>query len=195
MANGGIRTHPGTPRRKLNLDTMRPNLALIDAATGQQEARAVPPHHQLSVRHLGVASGTVVAGMQYEGLGTDDVPLLLAFDADHGDLRPFEVPLAVQRQMGQYTASVCVDPVTGHAAVTCPRGNLVTFWSVESRRFLHSRRLRDTGGVAVDAATREFVVTSGSGGVYRLDTASFEFRREATRRVADLRWDNHLTAV
>ena len=195
VANGGIRTHPSAPRKKLNLDTMRPNLVLLDAATGREEARAIPPHPQLSVRHLDVARGMVVAGMQYEGPITDDVPLLLAFDGASERLRPLEVPLDVQRKLRQYTASVCADPATGHVAVTCPRGNLVTFWSLDQKRFVASLRLRDTGGVALDDATREFVVTSGGGDVFRLDAATFEWRREATRRVPGLRWDNHVAAV
>ena len=84
---------------------------------------------------------------------------------------------------------------TRHAAVTCPRGNLVTFWDIETRRCAGSRRMRDTGGVALDGATREFVVTSGAGDVFRLDAATFEFRREAMRRLPDLRWGNHVMTV
>ena len=195
VANGGILTHPSQPRRKLNLDRMRPNLALLDAVSGEPIVRAAPLHHQASVRHIDLAgNGDVALALQYEGAPTDDVPLVYVFRRDRGALEPLPVPLAVQRRMRRYTGSVCVDPGTDHALVTCPRGHLVTFWDIRGGGYLGHRRLRDAGGVTLDAASREFVVTNGGGFVFRFDTESFEFRRNATLRFPELRWDNHLAA-
>ena len=196
VANGGILTHPSQPRRKLNIDRMRPNLALLDAADGQLIVRAAPLHHQASIRHMDVAAGGDVAlALQYEGAPTDDVPLLHVFRRAQGKLEPLPVPLAVQRRIRQYTAGICVDPHTGHALVTCPRGHLVTFWDIGGSGYLGHRRIRDAGGVALDPATREFVVSNSGGSVFRVDTGSFELRRKATLQFPELRWDNHLAAV
>ena len=196
VANGGILTHPSRPRRKLNIESMRPNLTLLDAGNGEIVARAAPLHHQASVRHMDIAAnGDVALALQYEGTSTDDVPLLYVFRRATGRLEPLPVPLAVQRRMRQYTGSVCVDARTDHALVTCPRGHLVTFWDIGGGGYLGHRRIRDAGGVALDDVTREFVVSNGGGSIVRIDAGSFELHREATLQFPELRWDNHLTAV
>ena len=54
VANGGIETHPDFGREKLNLSTMKPNVAFIDRLTGDLiSLRELPPDlHQVSLRHL-----------------------------------------------------------------------------------------------------------------------------------------------
>ena len=201
VANGGILTHPSQPRKKLNLPTMRPNLALIDVASGRLVHRATGSHHQASIRHIAVAdSGLVLAGMQYEGPPVDDVPLLAALKpAGEGGwserLEPLAIPLPTQRGLKQYVGSVAVEGVPGRALATCPRANLATFWDVGAGRFLAQRRFRDCCGVAFDAAAREFVVSNGGGKIMRFAAATFEPRHEKTAHQRDLQWDNHLTAV
>ncbi len=196
IANGGILTHPSQPRRKLNLESMRPNLALIRAATGEIVARVDAPVPQASIRHIDTAAnGDLALALQYEGPPTEAIALLYVFRAATGKLEALPAPLAVQRRMRQYTASICVDPQTNHALVTCPRGHLVTFWEVGGKGYLGHRRIRDAGGVALDRTAREFVVSTGGGSIFRFDTESFQFRRLATEQFPQLRWDNHLTAT
>lgn len=195
VANGGILTHPDQPRRKLNLDAMRPNLSLIDAASGRIRDQAQALDSQASIRHLALAADDeVVAAMQYEGPPSNDVPLIAAYRAN-GVFEPLAIPRARQRNMKQYIASVAVDPATGHAVATCPRANTVTFWSVPDRRYLGEQRCRDAGGAAFDANAREFVVTNGHGTVVRFNTDTLELRHAATTRFPDLKWDNHLTST
>ena len=201
VANGGILTHPSQPRKKLNLPTMRPNLALIDAASGRLVHRATGRHHQASIRHIAVAdSGCVFVGMQYEGPPADDVPLLAAHKPTGEGrwserLEPLAIPLPTQRGLKQYVGSVAVDAATGRAVATCPRANLATFWDMGSGRFLAQRRFRDCCGVAFDAAAREFVVSNGGGKIMRFAAATFEPLHAKTAHQRDLQWDNHLTAV
>ena len=93
VANGGIRTHPSQPRRKLNIDHMRPNLVLLDVATGGLVVRAAPRDHQASVRHMDLAAnGDIALALQYEGTPTDDIPLLYLFRRARGELEPLSVP-------------------------------------------------------------------------------------------------------
>lgn len=71
IANGGIRTHPDKGTEELNLPDMRPSLVYVDVATGDllEEHVLAPELHQLSIRHLAIASGdTVVFGCQYRDL-------------------------------------------------------------------------------------------------------------------------------
>ena len=198
VANGGIRTHPSKPRQKLNLASMRPNLSIIDAASGQLLDQAEGDHPQASIRHIAIGPGAqrndAVVAMQYEGRQADDVPLIAAYRG-RGVLEPLAIPLAAQRALKQYVASVAVDPETGHAAATCPRADLVTFWNVAAARYVGRHRVGDCGGVAVDARTGEFVVSSGRGTILRFDTRTFALGKEKTVRHRDLRWDNHLSAI
>lgn len=64
VANGGIRTHPATGRDKLNIDTMRPNLAVFDTDGLLTDFAEVPDAiHLNSLRHIASApDGTVVCG-------------------------------------------------------------------------------------------------------------------------------------
>lgn len=200
VANGGILTHPDRPRKKLNLATMRPNLALIDAASGQLLHRASSTHHKASIRHIAVADdGLVVAGMQYEGPPADDVPLLAALPPSSQapwpeHLAPLTIALSAQRSLKQYIGSVAVDATTKRLVATCPRANLVTFWDIAAGRCLAQQRFRDCCGVALDAPARQFIVSNGSGRVLRFDSATFE-RQDQMAHLRDLQWDNHLTAV
>ena len=143
---------------------------------------------------MDVASdGRILLALQHEGSPAADTPLVLVFDSATGKLRELAVPLPVQRQMRQYTASACVDPNTNRALVTAPRGHLVTFWDLNEGLTAHTR-LRDAGGVALDARAGEFVVTNGTGVITRFDSATGEPRGTPLRN-RDLRWDNHLTAA
>ncbi|MEM1102192.1 MAG: DUF1513 domain-containing protein, partial [Pseudomonadota bacterium] len=58
VANGGIETHPETGRLKLNIPTMRPNLAYL-AQDGALETHTTlsPELHKASIRHLAVGAG------------------------------------------------------------------------------------------------------------------------------------------
>ena len=193
VANGGIRTHPGQPRKKLNLERMRPNLTLLDwrAATVIDQVEA--PNPRASIRHIDVAGDRVVLAMQYEGAPTDDTPLVYLFDAISGTLEPLAIAAQVRVQMRQYVASICVDPATGRAMATAPHGHLVTYWDLREG-CLSYRRVRDAGGVALDQHSAQFVVTNGAGAVMRFDAATGE-RSKDVRRYRGLRWDNHLTVV
>lgn len=195
VANGGILTHPSQPRKKLNLDSMRPNLSLIDAASGRLLDQVQALNSQASIRHLAVTNDDeVVVGMQYEGSPGDDAHLVAVYRRE-GGLTPLSVPLDRQRNMRQYTASVAVDPVSGQAAVTCPRANSVTFWSISAGRYAGQQRFGDAGGAAFDAEAQEFVVTNGRGAIARFDARTLELRRALTVRVPSLKWDNHLSAI
>ena len=193
IANGGIRTHPGQPRKKLNLDAMRPNLTLLDWRTATVINQVEAPDPRASIRHMDVAGERLVLAMQYEGAPTDATPLVYVFDATSGALEPLPIASAVRVRMRQYVASICVDPATRRAMATAPHGHLVTYWDLREGCLSH-RRVRDAGGVALDQRRGQFVVTNGAGAVMRFDAATGE-RSGDVRRVRGLRWDNHLTVV
>ncbi len=187
VANGGILTHPSQPRKKLNLDTMVPNLSYLSLADGKVLDSYELENKHLSIRHLDVSEqGKVVVGLQYQGVKSDKTKLIVSH---HGELQLsyFNAPESVWRKMNQYTASVAVDSINNKVAVACPRGDMLTFWDLTSGDFITSHRLSDGAGVAL--AKNRFVATNGKGQMFNA-TAS---NNKLITKHSELKWDNHLS--
>ena len=199
VANGGIRTHPASGRTRLNLDRMRPSLALVATRDGTlvAEATLAPALHRLSIRHLDVAAdGRVAVAMQYQGDAADRVPLLALY-AD-GELHPLPAPEALERRLRHYTGSVAFDAGATLIAATSPRGNLVAVWDCASGTLASHAVLGDCCGVAPSARAGEFLVTTGTGAVALLDGPSGRLRAPggwASRAWLRGAWDNHVLAA
>lgn len=193
VANGGILTHPNQPRKNLNLATMKPNLAYINLNSGDIINRFSPNHHQLSIRHLAVSrQGKVIGGLQYQGTKTDLVPLAFSHQLDKGQnqLNDLKADNEIWRSMKQYTASVCIDDHNNIAAISCPRGNILTYWQLDSNQFIAKQTLKDGSGLALYNdinATQQLVATSGKGQAL--------FGQQHALNFKQVRWDNHLTAI
>ncbi|MCB1832917.1 MAG: DUF1513 domain-containing protein [Geminicoccaceae bacterium] len=188
VANGGIRTHPDRDREKLNIADMKPNLALIELASGRLVARFELPAtlHQLSIRHLDVAAdGRIAIAMQYEGGKGDAVPLIALCDGN--GLRCFDESAGLARAWRHYTGSIAFDTTGRVLGVTAPRGNIVSFWDCDSGHLLTSARAADVAGIA---AARDGFLTTGQ----KIDswsagaTASKAWPVESALHT----WDNHL---
>ena len=189
IANGGILTHPNQPRKKLNLDTMAPNLSYLNISSGQIDHSVELDNHQLSIRHLAVCEqGKVVVGLQYQGAKTDQVPLVFSHQ---GQQKPkyLYAPPEVWPQMKQYTASVAINSDSQVAAVSCPRGNLVTYWDIRKDKYIGKQRVRDCAGVTLVAKYNgfNFAKTSGDG--------QLQIGVDKPYRLKGIRFDNHLSKM
>lgn len=176
VANGGIRTHPATGREKLNLDTMRPNLAYL--RDGAIVARIELPDPKLSIRHIAArADGTVAMGLQSERDPADSVPMFALhrfgeIPTIHGaDLAPL---------FQGYVGSVAWSGDGQRLAITAPRGGCAAIWNGTDTEILH--RL-DLCGVAPAGAGLAF--TDGTGGVLT----------ETGGTKHAVAWDNHLVGL
>lgn len=192
VANGGIVTHPDTGRAKLNLDTMQPTLCLIHVSSGQLvEKMTLPSHwHQLSIRHMSVASDGVIAfGLQDQVNVSEPRPLV-------GKWSPGSAPIMLQRPvlgwgvLAGYVGSVAIDASDSVVAAACPRGNAVALWSLETSDFIGQYRAHDVCGVAPTDRPGQFLVTTGDGDLIQLNTSSRGVRVGASRS-SGLRFDNH----
>lgn len=195
VANGGIRTHPETGRAKLNLAEMSPSLCYVDAGSGRLIARQSLPDelHRLSIRHLAVnRRHEVVVAMQYEGDGYDRMPLV-AVDRHMSGLKLLQAPEPVLTAMRNYCGSVVLDATGAIAAVSCPRGNLVTFWSMAGGGLMDTMALPDGCGVASAGAAR-FMVTGGTGAVSLIDLKKGQRQDLNPPQTRYPQWDNHLSA-
>lgn len=193
VANGGIRTHPEQGRAKLNIATMDPNLAVLDARTGSllELARLPKNLHKLSIRHLDITrDGCVAVAMQYEGDRRDRTPLVGLYQAG-GTIRLLHAPRSIERRMRHYTGSIAFDAGGSVFAVSSPRGHLATFWDAGTGAYLFHIEAVDASGIAPCGRDGEFLITGGNGAIRLVDT-----RMRAASVVAEtdgqFRWDNHV---
>ena len=191
IANGAIQTHPEQARKKLNLNSMQPNLAYMALDSGQKAAKFELENKQLSIRHLAVSSqGKVVAGLQYQGASTDEVPLGISH---HGEdqLTLLKADANTWRSMKQYTASVCINSNRNTVAITCPKANLITYWQLDSNEFIASHKLKDATGATLIADS--FIASTGRGRVIWQNEPLKPY--QISGDFNELRWDNHMTAI
>jgi hypothetical protein len=194
IANGGIKTHPDSGADELNLPDMKPSLVYVDLETGDliEEERLAPELHQLSIRHLALAANdTVVFGCQYRG-PEEDAPPLLGFHR-RGE-QPVVVPAPEETQIAlkNYIGSVSADAGGGIVAASAPKGGVITYWDVSTRRFLGSCELSDGCGIAPTRHKASFLLTSGQGWLVETDIAG---GLDEARKTSPYEWDNHAILV
>jgi hypothetical protein len=189
VANGGVRTHPDSGRAKLNLATMRPNLAALSTADGAPVAVVEPPPalRLNSLRHLARrADGLVAVAAQWEGEPATRPPLLALWRP--GDtLDWLDVPEADGPAEG-YAGSVAFSGEGSHVAITCPRDGAAFVWTVEGA-FAGAMIRPDVCGVA--PAGDGFLFADGLGALVAAKPSPGGL---ATTSVLSypVAWDNHL---
>ncbi len=196
VANGGILTHPDRGREKLNLDTMTPSLDYIDFKTGALLEKRVLDRelYQLSIRHLAVnKADKVTLVMQYQGSVMDNPPLVGTHRQGEA-IKLLSAPEAVNRSMKHYCGSVSIDDSGHTAAVSSPKGNIVTIWDIKQGQFLDHFRCTDACGIA-SAGDGRFVISTGTGRFYHYDVSTRTLSRKTLRVEPTIIWDNHLTSL
>ncbi|MDX8354804.1 DUF1513 domain-containing protein [Cognatiyoonia sp. IB215182] len=182
VANGGIDTHPDSGRTKLNIPTMRPNLAYITNGELAETVELDQIHHKNSIRHLSVAQdGTVALGMQWQGDAA--VPPLVGVHQRGASLR---LALTSERQMQGYVGSITFTGDGMHIIATSPRGGRVQRYDTKTLALFDQVELTDACGAA--ATPQGVIITTGTGQLVDLAT-------QRSRDVPSLQWDNHLVSL
>lgn len=208
IANGGIATHPDRGqgsdkgREKLNLDTMRSNVAILTATSGELVAKLdVPdPYQRLSLRHMSEDShGRLWLGGQYQGDAEAIVPLIMSVDLRDSapKLAALALPEITTVQLNHYIGSVGYHAGYQRLAFTAPKSDKALFIDplaahVPGTAVLTS--LVSASGVPTiaDAAHQPWPINSLSGQWYRRDVeSSTDWQSSRTALVLD----NHLTAL
>lgn len=181
VANGGILTHPDFPRQKLNLASMVPSLAYLDAQTGELLEQVTLPAglHQLSIRHMDQAGdGVIWFGGQYEGARTDEISLV-GRHARGEDIELINLPEPAMQNLNHYVGSVKTSSDGTRVAVTSPRGGQALILDSVNRSLVQTIAMPDVCGVA--PLHNAFALSTGDGLVHGARTS--------------LQWDNHLRAL
>lgn len=193
IANGGIETHPDTPRDKLNIDTMDPSVVYLDLSNGDilAQHRLSSDLHKLSLRHMAIdGNDRVWVGGQYEGDKSEMPPLVARFSRDE-ELKLTEIPTPLMDGLQSYIGSVVANRSGDVVATSAPRGGKTLFWDAATGELLGSETILDGCGVApIDEAS--FLISDGSGGLsYVEEPQSYP---EVLARPAGVSWDNHMIA-
>lgn len=183
VANGGIATDP-TDRTKLNIATMRPNLARVTPEGALVSLAELPEDlAQNSLRHLALLpDGRAACAMQWEGDPAEPPPLLVLWE--EGQLTLCPVPEAESFVMQNYAGSIAASG--GRIAITSPKGGAVQIFA-EDGQFLQTLRRADACGVA--PAPGGFTLSDGNGVLSYLGEGITPLRQAA------LQWDNHLISI
>lgn len=194
-ANGGVRTHPAHDHDKLNLDTMAPSVALIDARNGSLLAEARPPEdwHRLSTRHVWVApDGLIAVGMQWEGDPFEPVPLVATWD-DTGELAFCDEFAPANLALRGYTGAICFDPTGTLIAATSPQGHSAGLWRRDDLTPVASLPIPEVCGLCPGRTDGTVIMSSGLGGLWTVDASGtmHAMNQGPTTRL----WDNHLRSV
>ena len=187
VANGGIDTHPDSGRTKLNIPTMRPNLAYVENGGLTEIAELPPDQHRNSIRHLAVSTaGDVAFGMQWQGEGT---PVSLVGTHRPGaKLSLTSAPEDRLRELNGYVGSIAYSEDGRTIAVTSPRGGRAHLYRTHDMQLSQSVSYDDVSGVA--QTSNGLLLTSGEGSMALLQNRQFR-----KRVPAELMWDNHLVAL
>lgn len=193
VANGGILTSPLQGRDKLNLDTMAPNLSLLDPKDGaiRREYTLPADLHQLSIRHIDIdRQRRIAVSMQYEGDLSDEVALV-ALTGPVTGMRLLRAPAEVELRLRQYTGAVAFDVSGRFVGASGPRGGIAVFWDAAAGNYLRHIDAPDTSGIAPTGRPGEFMLSGGDGAIRRADIRSGTVALLAPPNRAH-RWDNHL---
>lgn len=187
IANGGIDTHPDTGRTKLNLPTMRSNLAYIEEGTVVETAELPPDHQKNSMRHLAVnGAGDVAIGMQWQGDGP--APALVARHTRGTAIRQATLSGALLRSLNGYIGSIAFTQDGEAIATTSPRGNILDLYDAPTMSLSLRTSLTDVCGVA--PSKRGVAFTSGTGALGFHDGT-----RQIAKAETPEHWDNHLIVI
>lgn len=200
IANGGILTHPDSSH-KLNIESMRPSLAIVDFETGSIVRNLELPHSKLSIRHLAINNiDQVVLLTQYQGILDKPLPLIYKWQPGETSLsslaNPVDEQLIDQDWLGyqQYMASGALTD-TGILAATTPRGNRIGFWDINKNTFLSHAVMKDVAGIALANDGQSFVASSGRGRLWQFSSHNGLPITPKPVRVSSIGWDNHMLAV
>ena len=192
VAVGGILTHPQSKRLKVNLDTMRPSLVLMELSSGKltEQYRLEGELRQLSLRHLSVnAAGEVACACQFQGDPDASVPLLAILNAN--GFRLVDAMAARAPALLQYTGSVAFDVSGQWLAVSCPKAHRILILD-RSGELHHEIPIEDGCGVAAEGAAGQFIASGGTGRLVKIDAVDGGAEPLASERLA---WDNHLVPL
>jgi len=192
VGNGGIDTVPDAWRAKLNIDTMQPSLAFVDAESGKLIAQHFMSGDLkfLSIRHLAQdKSGLIWFGGQWQG-GPSETPQIVGSAGLDRDMKLVDAPGGGKDLRG-YIGAMAVSEDGRYIAASAPKAGQVLYVDTETGKVAGRGTLKDVCGVSSDGE-HDFAASSGFG-VIRYETA--EARVLSEHELQNIAFDNHLRRI
>jgi uncharacterized protein len=183
VANGGIQTDP-VDRTKLNLETMRPNLAILSAEGRLADQIELSDLSQNSIRHLALTGNSIAFAMQWEGDPAEAVPLLGLWTPGSAPRLCEPAPDEAYTMQG-YAGSVAA--TDSRIIITSPKGGAAMVFAADGTPVATHHRADLCGAARLGDG---FVLTDGLGALWQAgDTGLTPLGTGQTL------WDNHLVAL
>lgn len=199
IANGGLKKHPDSGRKVLNLNSMDSSLTYLNSLTGQLISQHRYTEPSASLRHLDVASdGTVAIAVQVQRKGSGHsklIPLAVLHKPNHGELIPLHAPDKLTHKLKDYMGSVRIHSEHRIAAFTSPRGNLAMFWDLDNHQLKAHHAFHNVCGLTLDADKKHFILSSSAGKIRRLDSKTLIENKDLRLNFPNQHWDNHMLTV
>ncbi len=193
IANTGVRTHPDSNRKALNIDSMQSALVKISSRTGELLHQWHSPRQALSARHLDrLANGDLLVGCQYQ-LETDRPPCVTLATEPSNTLQLLEAENHwFNWNMQGYTASVRAFPASsrhaGEVLISNPRGHSLSHWRENATEFTGTSPMNHAKGIAIEE--NRAWITAGAGELWRWENGTMQ---PLLTSVKDgIWWENHL---
>jgi hypothetical protein len=203
VANGGLRTHPDSGRKVLNLNTMESNLSYIDTRTGTliEQARINNQSYDFSkasIRHLDVSPcGTVAIALQVqrEAMSNDTVIPLAAIHKRNKAISILNAPSQLLRKLNDYMGSVKINSQSNTVAFTSPKGNIAMFWDTDTKIFNGFHVFHDVCGLTVSNDNKFFILSNSAGKIRYVNAETLQEDKDKRLNYPNKHWDNHLLSA
>ena len=193
VGNGGLDTVPEAGRVNLNVETMQPSLAFVDAGSGKLIAQHLMKDDlkSLSIRHVTQdATGLVWFGGQWEG-DPGATPQLVGSAGPDRELRLLAPTAANTPDLRGYIGSMAVSTDGRIIAASAPKAGHVVYVDTATASVIGKSDLKDVCGIAPEGE-ENFASTSGFG-ILRHETPRARIISEAEMK--DIAFDNHLRRI
>lgn len=191
VASGGLKTDPKTGKFYSNLNNMHSAVIFIDIASGKLIARREIPVARLSIRNIYFADNNqLLVTCQY--WGKRDMPKVVGLIQDMGEIEMLDIDEDNLWLMRNYTGGTVISGNT--AAVSCPRGNRLTFWDLQAKKFTGSVEITDVSGVQPMGDGQHFLASAETGKLYQIDAKNLSVT-PLSPIWKQAKWTNHMVQV
>jgi len=207
VANGGDKTHPlyKNGRSIMNKDSMNSSLNLINYKTGLLEREINSPYPKVKMKHLSFGAGILGCAMQF---GSDEdralyleygvEPIVLFYHIKEKENVFAKMNNKMFRAMAGHSLSIAINK-DGVAAVTSPRGNLLTFWNTHDGSLIDKMEMRWPTGVCTAKNKIDFIVGSRDAPIYICRPTYYGFAKNELQfsniEGKGGRWGSHFLVV
>ena len=141
-----------------------PCVTYVDVKSQELEEKLVVYEPRINAGHLDLLGRDYLAVVSAprEELDQDTNTGALLLRSGHEQLVPMLEPVSVTRRMLGESLSVAIHAPSKIVGVTNPKGNLLTFWDLETKRLVKSLDIESPRGITLTIDGKRFAVSYGS---------------------------------